>query len=145
MVFAVSSQNPHLVVKALHYNGDVNMFNDMGFTPVLFFCSLGEVELVQRLIDHYKQGLNINAVENDGWGCLDFALAREDYPMITILKLAGAVSHKQFEAHRGVDMHFPAMSMDAAGDMLQWTGDHTNVQGSTTHHSMRGSERRQQW
>ena len=81
--------DPAKLLELVETGGDPNIFNEAGWTPIIFMTSIRDLKGVKRLIE---AGSNINHQENDGWTALIFAVAINDNDTIKFLLEQGADS-----------------------------------------------------
>jgi ankyrin repeat protein len=79
----IDNQNTDEVWTGLHHGAMRELSNRDGFTALLYFCSVGDFDAIEHLIQVRRSDYLV--VEHDGWDCLMFSAYLGDVDSISLL------------------------------------------------------------
>ena len=87
LINAAKENNVLLMRQLLDARADPNVYNEKGWTPLIFSASNGNTEAIDILL---HMGANVNHIENDGWSAIMFAAANGHMASVEVLIFYGA-------------------------------------------------------
>ena len=118
----MTEEDDQAVLLGLEHGASVEIANQNGYTPLLYFCSVGDYDEVEHLIQ--DRGADYLKRESDGWDCLMFSAYLGDIDTIGLLLSLRNIDFKDsvsFARRIAIDHE----QYQASAMLSNWVADNT--------------------